>query len=358
MFRPRNGFAILWGMFLAAVLVFTPFHVFAQLEKDELEKLKDGLADLYKEDPELATAVQAELKEAVVTGEIDLAPKGEANEHGDTAEATGDYDEGLNIDWETPEGKAKAVAEIDSHKEDLLKQGLSEDDVNKLKELVSTGDHDPEKFKAIFEKDGGPMEGDKMGAYKEKMEQGREFGKEMMEKMMLEKGYDPNNKDSIPEHAREEMGREMMERMIQEMAGREGAPEFAGREGAASREFDREMFEKMKEYGPEQAREFGEHQREHGEFAREVSGQEREFFRELEHAGFEREAFEHGGFEREANEKAGLEREALEKAGVEREAFERDAREHYIERETLERERDFLPPPPGENPPPEPPPGP
>ena len=261
--RKEGGIRLIVVFVSLALALFLPGQEAAAVDKEEIEA---EIQKVAQEDPELAGQMQHELDSAIRTGEIEVQEQDE-----------GKIGERAEIDWETPEGRAKAAAEIDSHKEDLLKQGLTEGDIDKLKELVASGDHDPEKFKEIFEKDGRPIfEGGREGEFfKEGMEQG-DYGREMMERMMREvagreegdmmREYGVEHEltaqekadKEVYEQAMREGDRETMERMMREYEGRE--------------QVDRETFEReMREHGE---REFTERDRE--VFEREYAERERE----------------------------------------------------------------------------------
>ena len=279
------------GLMCVALALFGLTCEAAAVDKDELEA---EIQKIAAENPELAKEMQHELESAIREGEIEVEQEGRVGE-------------GVDIDWETPEGRTKAVSEIDSHKEDLVKQGLTESDIDKLKELVASGDKDPEKFKEIFEKDGHPVfEGGREGEFfKEGMEQG-------------------------------DYGREMMERMMQEVAGREEGDrmrEFGmEREMTAKEQADKEVFEHAMREGDRETME---------RMMKEYEGRE-----QGDREAMERDMREHGEFEREMMERG--EREFGEREFAEREAFERPSPGEYRE------------PPPGFEPPPgmEPPPQP
>lgn len=265
----------------AALALFGLTYEAAAVDKDELEA---EIQKIAAEDPELAREMQHEMESAIREGEIEV----------EQDQREGRIGEGTEMDLETAEGRAKAVSEIDSHKEDLAKQGLTETDIDKLKELVSTGDHDPEKFKEIFEKDGRPVfEGGREGEFfKEGMERG-EYGREMMERMMREVAgreegdrmrefgmeremtvKEQADKETF-EHAMREGDRETMERMMKEYEGRDqGDREAMEREMREHGEFEREMMERgEREFGE---REFAEREREFMEREREYVERERE----------------------------------------------------------------------------------
>lgn len=283
------------GLMCMALALFGLTYEAAAVDKDELEAEIEKIA---AQDPELAREMQHELESAIREGEIEVEHQAEGR--------------AVEIDWETPEGRTQAVSEIDSHKEDLLKQGLTESDVDKLKELVSTGDHDPEKFKEIFEKDGRPVfEGGREG----------EFFKEGME--------------------RGEYGREMMERMMREVAGRE--------EGDRMREFGMEREMTVKEQADKET--FEHAMREGDRETMERMMKEYEGRDQGDREAMEREMREHGEFEREMMERGEREfgeREFAEREFAEREAFEREYMEREFERPSPGEYRE---PPPGFEPP-------
>lgn len=292
--QTENTFMV--GFMCLALVLFMPSQWVGAVEKDEIES---EIRKIAQEDPELAKQMKEELESAIHSGEIEVEQE------------FGRDGGGVEIDMETPEGRALAVSEIETHKEELVKQGLSESDIDKLKELVASGDHDPEKFKEIFEKDGRPIfEGGREGEFfKEGMEHG-DYGREMMERMMREvAGRDEGDR------AREFFGAE------REMTAKEEADKEAFEH--AMREGDRETVERlMREYEG----------REHGD-----------------REAFERDMREHGDretFEREMRERGEFERETMEREFMERER-------EYVERER-ESYSEFREPPPGFEPPPQP----
>ncbi len=241
----------MWLKFLTAFVFVVVTTVLSPQKASAVskEEVETEIQKVAQEDPELAGEMKKELATAIQQGEVTL----EIQDHAD-----GEAGKGTQIDLESPEGRAKAVADIDAHKDELLGKGLTEADIGKLKELVASGEHDPEKFKEIFEKDGHPIfEGGKEG-----MEQG---GREMFERMMGEVAGHDDMKGEY-EKAMKEFGgdREAVEKYMKEQGG--GRDEFE--RVLAEHGGDREMAERYREMGEKEGREFGERmEREAREFA-------------------------------------------------------------------------------------------
>ena len=300
----KFGFLALFLIITGAVLVISANVVFA-LEKDDVEQLREEIDRLAKEDPELARAVREEFREAVDNGEIDMPERGEFD-RGRNRDAGPDPDEaekefqdlissGKTLedaekimrekygdpegfdrpDIRTPEGKAEALERLSGEKDNLLKEGFSEQEIKEIEDKISKGEDPREIFEKHGDFEGGPGEFDRGPGDFERGPGGfdrggpeREWTKEEMEKEFArEMGREPTEQE-----------REMMER------------------GDFDRP-DREMMEK--------------------------EGFERE--------GFEREMMEREGFERDGFEREGFEREEKDREGFEREERDREREERYRE---------------------------
>ena len=146
----------MYGFLVGAVIgaVFScPSFVWAQakeraatmevikMDAAEMGILKDKRVDLSKENPELFKEVTSELKESVSKGELEF-----------TSEKS-QPDAKSALDISSKEGQAKVLEIVDSKKEDLLKSGMSEADITKMKEAAQSGDM--EKMKSALESDNG-----------------------------------------------------------------------------------------------------------------------------------------------------------------------------------------------------------
>ncbi len=316
--------AIKVAVMVFMVFIFSPKMVMA-LDDVEAEKLKAEITKLEKEDPTLAAEVKDQLKEAVIKGEVQIEDK---QNQGDA-----DLNDHAGINPE------QALQEITKNEQKLLDQGLTPEDVAKLKELAASGSTDHQAFEAIFEKvKGGQQEGGTNPEFVKEMIgfDPKELGRPMMEgregaptKEMMEHMAKEMGKDMTPEQAErmaKEMGRgdmtpEKMERMAKEM-GHEITPQ------------EREQMERFV------AERGGDHER--GDFER--------MARDFEKLGFDRDKMEkemrdheRGDFDREKfTRDGGVDRERFEREGgfVDRERFEREVREHP----EFDREK-FVPPP-------------
>lgn len=331
----------IFAVFLA--IMFMPKLSLA-LDDAEAEKLKAEIIELEKTDPELAVEVKEELKEAVIKGEIQVGEK----EENTRSDAYLGENGGMSTE--------QALKEIAKHEQDMIKGGLTADDVVKLKEMIASGNHDPEAFEAIMEK----MKGDPN--YKGDKAEGAAQG-ELLKEMM---GFDPKELGRPTLDGREAaMTKEMMERMAKEM-GKDITPEQKEQMERMAKEMGRGdmSIEKMEKMAKEMGHEITPQDREQMERMVTERGTERgdmeRMAREFEKFGLDRETMEkemreHEGREFADREKGDTER-FREMGERDREMFEREMRERpEFEREMRERMEQLGPP---MQPPPDPPPGP
>jgi len=252
------------------------------LEKDEAEQLKEEIDKLAKEDPELAKAVREEYKEAVAKGEIDMPDRGETDgrQHRDTGpdpeKAEKEFQDLLKSgktpedaekimrekyggpegfdrpDMKTPEGKAEALERLSGEKDNLLKEGFSEQEIKEIEDKISKGEDPREIFEKHGDFEGGPGGFDRGGPEREltKEEMEKEFAREMgrepteQEREMMERGdFERSDREMMEKEGFERGDREMMEKEGFERDGFE-------REGFEREEPDREREERYREDGP------------------------------------------------------------------------------------------------------------
>lgn len=275
----RFGFLVLFLVITGAVLVISANVAFA-LEKDDVEQLREEIDKLAKEDPELARAVREEFREAVDKGEIDMPERGEFDRGNnrdrgpDPKEAEKEFQELISSgktpddaekimrekygdpgdfdrpDIRTPEGKAEALERLSGEKDNLLKEGFSEQEVKEIEDKISKGEDPREIFERHGDFEGGPGEFDRGPGDFEKGPGGfdrggpeRELTKEEMDKEFArEMGREPT------EQEREMMERGDFERPDREMMEKEGFErgdrEMTEREGFEREGFEREGFER------------------------------------------------------------------------------------------------------------------
>lgn len=292
-------------LFAGSILCMGANLAFA-LEKDDVEQLREEIDKLAKEDPELARAVREEFRDAVDKGEIDMPERGEFD-RGHNRDRGPDPDkaekefqdlvrtgktpedaekimrekyggpEGFDRpDMRTPEGKAEALEKLSGEKDNLLKEGFSEQEIKEIGDKISKGEDPREIFERHGGFEGGPGEFDRgsgdfekgPGGFdrgglerelsKEEME--KEFAREMgrepteQEREMMERGdFDRPDREMMEKEGFERGDREMMDREGFERDGfeREGFErEEKDREGFEREERDREREERYKEDGP------------------------------------------------------------------------------------------------------------
>ncbi len=289
----RFGFLALFLIITGAVLFISANVIFA-LEKDDVEQLREEIDKLAKEDPELARAVREEFREAVDNGEIDMPERGEFDRgrnrdagpdpeeaekefqdlvsSGKTPEDAekimrekyGDPEGFDRPDIRTSEGKAEALEKLSEEKDNLLKEGFSEQEIKEIEDKISKGEDPREVFERHGDFEGGPGDFerghggfDRGGPEREwtKEEMDKEFAREMgrepteQEREMMERGdFERGDREMMEKEGFERGDREMMEREGFERGEREMA-ERDDRE-RMEREFDREREERYREDGP------------------------------------------------------------------------------------------------------------
>lgn len=295
-------FLALFLVITGSILVISANMAFA-LEKDDVEQIREEIDRLAKEDPELARAVREEFRDAVDKGEIDMPERGEFDrghnrDRGpDPKEAEKEFQDLVNSgktpddaekimrekygdpegfdrpDIRTPEGKAEALERLSGEKDNLLKEGFSEQEVKEIEDKISKGEDPREIFERHGGSEGGPGEFDRghgdfergpggfdrSGPEREwtKEEMDKEFAREMgrepteQEREMMERGdFERPDREMMEKEGFEREGfeREMMEREGFERGEREMA-ERDDRE-RMEKEFDREREERIRENEP------------------------------------------------------------------------------------------------------------
>ncbi|MEK7868494.1 MAG: hypothetical protein AAB157_03850, partial [Candidatus Omnitrophota bacterium] len=217
----KFGFLALFLVITGAVLVISAGVTFA-LEKDDVEQLREEIDKLAKEDPELARAVREEFRDAVDNGEIDMPERGEFDrghnrDRGpDPKEAEKEFQDLVNSgktpddaekimrekygdpegfdrpDIRTPEGKAEALERLSGEKDNLLKEGFSEQEIKEIEDKISKGEDPREIFEKHGDFEGGPGDFERGPGGFDRGGPEREWTKEEMEKEFArEMGREP-----------------------------------------------------------------------------------------------------------------------------------------------------------------------
>ena len=101
---------ILAGTCLLGLFLLALPKVFA-VEREEMDKVQERIAELQQENPELATEMRQELKEAIGRGEIVIQRDEKEIQESDRAKA-------IEMALEASEEKAKALSEGEHHRRD------------------------------------------------------------------------------------------------------------------------------------------------------------------------------------------------------------------------------------------------
>ncbi len=150
------------------LIFFTKELFAAQLDEQGIQELKTEILDLEQSDPKLADALKKELIDAIAKGEITLLKQGENLENKD-AQMGGDITVGEQVkdvileelDLTTPDGQKIALDKLAQEKDNLLKEGFTEDELKLMEEKIKAGEapseiferhaleHDPENYENI-----------------------------------------------------------------------------------------------------------------------------------------------------------------------------------------------------------------
>ena len=226
-------------------LIFLTTEIFAaQLDEQGVQELKTEILGLEQSDPKLADALKKELIEAISKGEVILPNQGDNLENKDALMGdditVGEQVKDVifeELDLTTQDGQKIALDKLAQEKDNLLKEGFTEDELKLMEEKIKAGEapseiferhafeHDPENYEQIERMDYPRTLEEMEKMFVEFM--GREPSaeeREMMEKaeasMERHQEYTADHEFSLAEMEKEfvnTMGREPTEQEVEQM---------------------------------------------------------------------------------------------------------------------------------------------